>query len=231
MLILQSAYGQCTILGLAAPEEMVIYGYRQWDGEIMSGFVVLEGIDGCGKSSVAKLLVKKIGKRAVFTREPTDSWIGKAVRRGEKRELSPYTDALLFMADRAQHTLEISKLLGRGRLVVSDRYYHSTVAYQAACLKDVFKGDAFRWLLDANLRISLEPDLTVILDIPPELGLERIKGRSKLSRFEQLSFLKEVRANYLKLARLDQSIVRVDARGDLESVTETVLNLVNERNL
>ncbi|OGS44016.1 MAG: dTMP kinase [Euryarchaeota archaeon RBG_13_57_23] len=197
----------------------------------MSGFVVLEGIDGCGKSSVAKLLVKRIGKRAVFTREPTDSWIGKAVRRGDKRELSPYTDALLFMADRAQHTQEISKLLGKGRLVISDRYYHSTVAYQAACLKGIFKGDPFKWLLEANLKISLEPDLTIILDIPPKLGLKRIEGRSKLSRFERLAFLEQVRANYLKLARLDKTIVRIDASGDLESVTDAVLELVKERNL
>lgn len=211
--------------------ETVIYGYRQCDAGIMSGFVVLEGIDGCGKSSVAKLLVERIGKRAVFTREPTDSWIGRAVREGDKRELSHYVDALLFMADRAQHTQEISKLLRRGKLVISDRYYHSTVAYQAVCLKGVFKGDAFRWLLEANLKISLEPDLTVILDIPPELGLKRIKGRSKLSRFERLAFLRQVRANYLKLARLDKTIVRIDASEDLESVTDAVLELVKERNL
>lgn len=191
----------------------------------------MEGIDGCGKSSVAKLLVKRIGSRAVFTREPTDSWIGKAVRKGDRRELSPYTDALLFMADRAQHTLEISKILGKGKLVVSDRYYHSTIAYQAACLKGVFDGDPFKWLLEANLKISLQPDLTIILDVPPELGLERIKGRNKLSRFERAAFLKQVRANYLKLARLDRSIVKIDARGDLESVTDRVLELVKQRNL
>ncbi len=197
----------------------------------MSGFVVLEGIDGCGKSSVAKLVVKRIGSRAVFTREPTDSWIGKAVRKGDRRELSPYTDALLFMADRAQHTQEISKLLGRGKLVVSDRYYHSTVAYQAASLKRIFDGDPFKWLLEANLKISIRPDLTVILDIPPELGLKRIRGRSKLSRFERLPFLRQVRANYLKLARLDRSIVKIDASGDLDSVTEAVLELLEQRNL
>ena len=197
----------------------------------MSGFVVLEGIDGCGKSSVSRLLVKKIGPRAKLTMEPTDSWIGQAVRKGDRRQMSPYTDALLFMADRAQHTEEIGRLVMKGRLVVSDRYYHSTVAYQAACLKGIFDGDPFKWLLESNLKISMHPDLTVILDIPPELGLKRISGRDKLSRFEKLSFLKQVRANYLKLARLDPSIVRMDASGSLDSVAETVHELVRERNL
>lgn len=211
--------------------ETVIYGHRPCDAGTMSGFVVLEGIDGCGKSSVSKLVVKKMGKRAVFTREPTDTWIGKAVRKGDKQELSPYTDALLFMADRAQHTEEIAKLLRKGKLVVSDRYYHSTVAYQAVCLKGVFEGDPFRWLLESNLKISIPPDLTVILDIPPELGLKRISGRDRLSRFEKLSFLRQVRANYLRLARLDDTIAKIDASSDLDSVTEAVLELVRERNL
>ena len=97
----------------------------------MSGFVVLEGIDGCGKSSVARLVAKRLGTKAVLTREPTDSWIGRAVRRGDKHKVSPYTDALLFMADRAQHTEEISRLLERRKTVVCDRYYHSTVAYHS----------------------------------------------------------------------------------------------------
>ena len=197
----------------------------------MAGFVVLEGIDGCGKSSVSKLLAKRLGSKAVLTREPTDSWLGQAVRKGDAKKVSPYTDALLFMADRAQHTSEIRKLLAKGRTVVCDRYYHSTVAYQAAYLKDIFEGDAFRWLLDANLRISLRPDLTVLLVIPPELGLERITGRARLSRFERLDVLKEVHKNYLRLARLDPSIVKIDATRELEPVVDEVLKLVKRRKI
>jgi dTMP kinase len=204
----------------------------QSENDHMTGFVVFEGIDGCGKSSVARLVSERIGKRAALTREPTESWIGKAVRKGDKHKVSPYTDALLFMADRAQHTIWISEQLKKGKLVLSDRYYHSTVAYQAAYLKDKFEGDAFKWLLEANLRISLHPDLTILLVIPPEAALERIRGtRSKLSRFEKLDFLKEVHSNYLKLARKDRSIVKVDATKDLDSVVETVLRLVKERKL
>jgi len=197
----------------------------------MSGFVVIEGIDGCGKSSVARLVAQRLGNRAVLTREPTDSWIGKAVREAGEKPISPYTDALLFMADRAQHTAEIERLIKKGKIVVSDRYYHSTVAYQAAYLKGVFEGDAFKWLLDANLQISIRPDLTVLLVIPPELGLRRIRSRAKLTRFEKLGFLKQVHANYLKLARLDDSVVKVDATRSLDEVVEEVLRLVNRRNL
>jgi len=197
----------------------------------MVGFVVIEGIDGCGKSSVTKELARRLGKRAILTREPTDSWIGKAVRKGTDQRISPYTDALLFMADRSIHTMDIDKLVSKGKLVLSDRYYHSTVAYQAAFLEGKFEGDAFEWLLDANLRISRRPDLTILLDIPPELGLERIKARRALSRFEKLGFLKKVRANYLKLARLDRSIVRVDARKSLDKVVDEALGLIRGRKL
>lgn len=198
----------------------------------MTGFVVFEGIDGCGKSSVARLVAGRIGKRAVLTREPTESWIGKAVRKGDKRKVSPYTDALLFMADRAQHSIWISEQLNKRKLVLSDRYYHSTVAYQAAYLRDKFDGDAFKWLLEANERISLHPELTILLVISPESALERIRGsRSKLSRFEKLDFLKEVHSNYLRLARLDRSIAKVDAKKDLDTVVKKALELIAERKL
>ncbi len=135
------------------------------------------------------------------------------------------------MADRAEHTLQIKELLRKGRTVISDRYYHSTVAYQAANLKGVFDGDAFKWLLEANLRISIKPDLTVLLVIPPEVGLRRIRPRSSYSRFERLDFLTEVHRNYLKLARLDKSIVKVDATRPVEVVVERVLKLMEESNL
>jgi len=197
----------------------------------MAGFVVLEGIDGCGKSSVAKAVVDAVGERALLTFEPTDSWIGEAVRKGDGRNISPYTDALLFMADRAQHTLEIADRVREGRLVVSDRYYHSTVAYQTAALKAAGKGDNFDWLLDANTRISLRPDITFIVLIDPELALERVGRRGKLSRFERLEFLKEVQANYERLAELDDTVVRLDGKEPLEKVVGRVLERLREAKL
>jgi len=195
----------------------------------MKGFVVIEGIDGCGKSSVAKRVAARLGRGVVLTREPTDSWIGRAVSRGDASELSPFADALLFMADRALHTEDIKRHLADGKLVISDRYYHSTVAYQAANLRKEFKGDVFSWLLEANRRISLEPDITVLLTVPPEVGLRRISGRGGYSRFERLSFLREVARNYRRLARVDRSVVEVDADRPLDEVVEDVLRVVRVR--
>jgi len=197
----------------------------------MAGFVVLEGIDGCGKSSVVKAVVDAIGERALLTFEPTDSWIGEAVRKGDGRTISPYTDALLFMVDRAQHTLEIADRVKDGRLVVSDRYYHSTVAYQTAALEAAGNGDNFDWLLDANTRISLRPDITFIVFIDPELALERVGRRGKLSRFERLEFLKEVQANYERLAERDDTVVRLDGKEPIEKVVGRVLERVKEAKL
>ena len=197
----------------------------------MAGFVVIEGIDGCGKSTVARALARRLGDRAVLTREPTDSWIGKAVRKGEEGDVSPYLEALLFMADRAQHTVEIAELVRQGKLVICDRYYHSTVAYQTAYLKQRSLGDQFDWLLDANTRISVRPDMTFILFLEPERALGRVEGRGGRSRFEQLELLKEVHRNYVRLADADDSIVRVDAEEPPEKVAEGIMRLISERKL
>lgn len=197
----------------------------------MAGLVVLEGIDGCGKSTVAKEVARRLGDRAVLTREPTDSWIGRAVKDGDGKEVSPYTDALLFMADRAQHTLEMVDLVRRGKLVVCDRYYHSTVAYQTAALRRKGLGDNFAWLLDANLRISVRPDITFLLALPPERMPERISERAERSRFEKLDFLREVDQNYRRLAGSDDTIVVIDATLPVDEVVERVLRAVAEANI
>jgi dTMP kinase len=197
----------------------------------MAGLIVLEGIDGSGKSTVAKALAEHLGDRAVLTREPTDSWIGRAVKEGDGREVSPYVDALLFMADRAQHTLEMAELVRKGKTVVCDRYYHSTVAYQTASLRRKGLGDNFGWLLDSNTRISLKPDITFLLVLPPESMPGRISDRSERSRFERLDFLREVASNYDRLAAGDKGIVTIDATMPLESVVKKVLATVKERNI
>ncbi|UCE91561.1 MAG: dTMP kinase [Methanobacteriota archaeon] len=197
----------------------------------MARFIVVEGIDGCGKSSVAASIAESMGDDAVLTREPTDSWIGKAVRKGEKGDVSPYLDALLFMADRAQHTLEINGLLEQGKTVVCDRYYHSTVAYQTAHLRLWSLGDNFNWLLDANLRISARPDVTLLLLVSPETAFRRIGGRGWTSRFEQLDFLKDVQDNYRRLARSDDTIVQIDAERPLAEVVEDALAAVERSNV
>lgn len=197
----------------------------------MARFIVIEGIDGCGKSSVAARIAESMGDKTVLTREPTDSWIGKAVRKGEQGEVSPYLDTLLFMADRAQHTLEIAKHMEEGRTVICDRYYHSTVAYQTAHLRLCSLGDNFNWLLDANLRISIHPDITLLLTVDPETAFQRIGGRGWTSRFEQRDFLKDVQDNYRRLARNDDTIVQIDAEAPMDEVVEEALAAIERSNV
>lgn len=197
----------------------------------MARFIVIEGIDGCGKSSVAARIAESMGDKTVLTREPTDSWIGKAVRKGERGEVSPYLDTLLFMADRAQHTLEIAKHMEEGRTVICDRYYHSTVAYQTAHLRLCSLGDNFNWLLDANLRISIHPDITLLLTVDPETAFQRIGGRGWTSRFEQRDFLKDVQDNYRRLARNDDTIVQIDAEAPMDEVVEEALAAIERSNV
>jgi dTMP kinase len=209
--------------------ETVNYGRGHSELGRMSGFVVIEGIDGCGKSTVAKTVAGRLGPRAVLTREPTDSWIGRAVREGGSEEMSPYLDALLFMADRANHTPEIADHLQNGKIVVCDRYYHSTVAYQTAYLMRKSQGDNFDWLLDANIRISIHPDVTFLLTVDPEEALGRIGDRGELSRFERADFLKEVQENYLRLAEQDQTIVQIDSTRPPGEIVEEILLALDER--
>lgn len=197
----------------------------------MAGLIVFEGIDGCGKSTVAKAVAEALGDRAVLTREPTDSWIGEAVRKGDPDDISPFTDALLFMADRARHTVEMAALVKEGRTVVCDRYYHSTVAYQAASLRRKGLGDHFAWLLDSNTRISIKPDVTFLLVLPPDRMPERISDRPERSRFERLEFLKEVAENYDRLAAADEGIIKLDATLPVEKVVSQALAAIRERNL
>ena len=211
--------------------ETVIYNTNQSESPDMAAFIVVEGIDGSGKSTAAKSLAERAKGGAVLTREPTDSWIGKAVRAGEKDEVSPYLDALLFMADRAQHTLNIKGWLDEGRTVICDRYYHSTVAYQTVYLKGCSLGDNFDWLLEANLRISVPPDMTFLLVLDPEKAIERAGGRGDFSRFERLEFLKEVQETYERLAHQDKSIIKIDAEKTPEAIVESMLEHVEGRKI
>ncbi len=197
----------------------------------MAGLIILEGIDGCGKSTVAKRLAKALGENVVLTREPTDSWMGKAVKDGDGKEVSPYTDALLFMTDRAYHVAEMVEEIKKGKLIVCDRYYHSTVAYQTASLKRKGLGDNFGWLLDANTRIAIKPDVTYLLRVPVDVALERMSDRPEKSRFEKAEFLQEVSTNYDRLASMDSTIVMIDATKDPDEVLEQILSDIKERNI
>jgi dTMP kinase len=197
-----------------------------------SGFITLEGIDGCGKSVLAKIIVGRLrgkGMKVTQTREPTRSWLGGAVRRSYRAEISPYTEAFLFLADRATHTVWIKEQMALGKVVVSDRYSDSTVAYQAALLHQKLGGDTdeyMRWLLDMSRPVIIKPDLTLLLDVDPKTSLKRLSGRKEIEKFETLENLRQVRRNYLELARMDDRIKIIDASRSITDVKNDIFEVL-----
>ena len=191
----------------------------------MGRFIVFEGIDGSGKSSVTKLVATKLAKKdIIITGEPTSTWLGDAVRRSHKECSNPFTEAFLFLADRVEHTAEIKRTVAEGKTVLCDRYYYSTVAYQAAALEEKVDFDPFDWLLGMNLKISIEPEIVFLLRVDPEIALARVNKRGKLSKFERLDFLKKVAANYDRLSKICKNMVVIDSNGSLDKVIDEVMS-------
>ena len=156
-------------------------------------FVVFEGIDGSGKSTQARILVRRLreaGREVVLLREPTRGKWGREIRRQALRadSLTPEEELDLFVRDRRENvSRNILPALERGRVVVLDRYYFSTIAYQGAKGLD---REAIRRL---NETFAVPPDLVVILDVPAESGLARISGRrTRDELFEREDYLVRV---------------------------------------
>lgn len=158
-------------------------------------FIVIEGLDGSGKTTQAKILVRKLKQScgAVFTAEPSQGKTGKFIRNrilyGEKR--SPITvEALLFAADRIEHiNNEVLPKLEEGRLVICDRYTYSSLAYQGSA------GLSLDWIKVINQN-ALKPDLSLFIDVDPEVVLSRLKR--KKSVMENLKTQQKVREIYLE---------------------------------
>lgn len=169
-------------------------------------FIVLEGIDGCGKSTQAKLLgdwLKSEGYSVLLTAEPTHKGIGSFVREilASGEEIDPMALALLFTADRCEHLRnEIEPALAVGKVVISERYYYSTVAYQAA------QGVSWDWLLTINsYALNHKPDLVFLLDVGPDFALPKIqeKDRRFLERIQNLKKkVLELRKQYLNKRKM-----------------------------
>jgi dTMP kinase len=196
-------------------------------------FIVFEGIDGSGKTTQSKLLFElfsKEGKQVIWTKEPTDGDIGSLLTNKYLKEVDlPIVDALLFAADREEHLKDmVIPALNQGKIVVSDRYYHSTLAYQQA------QGLDLRWLLELNKNF-IKPDLTIIIDLEPEMAIERIEKDKKRKiedrkKFEKLEFLKKVRKNFLDLPKIlkDEKIVVIDGNKGKEEVFEDVVKEIKK---
>ena len=185
----------------------------------MKHFVTFEGIDGSGKSTISKLVYKKLvseGFDVVLTCEPTDSWIGKQVKSCINNNSDPFVTTLVFIADRIEHTKQIKKWLDEGKIVLCDRYVDSTYAYQAAQLEDSI-AIPLKWLKELSKNHYIVPERTFLFLINPKDSISRIKDRENLIPFEKQVFLKKVHKNYLKLA-VEKRFLKIDASKSIEDL-------------
>jgi dTMP kinase len=186
-------------------------------------FIVFEGVDGGGKSTQIKMLsefFKEVGYDVELNMEPTHESIGRLLwtyMRSKNRSFNPETEALLFAADRIEHGKTIQRALDEGKVIISDRYLHSSLAYQGAAGVDV------EWMKSLN-RHALKPDLVILLDIDPEKSLERVSDRDK-TVFEESEYLKRVRAEYLRYADAGELTV-IDATKPIMDIHAEIKRLI-----
>ena len=187
-------------------------------------FICIEGLDGCGKTTQAKLLEKKLGKshNAVYTAEPSRGKIGTYIRNSylySEKRLSIVLEALLFAADRIEHVeTEILPALNQGRLVISDRYVYSSLAYQGAA------GLSLEWIEKVNEH-ALQPDLAVFIDVDPKTVMNRLKP--KKSVMENLETQQKVREIYLKFVE-NGSLTRINGDKSENEVAKEVYAVVTK---
>lgn len=205
----------------------------------MSGlFITLEGGEGAGKSSIITALKEhfqnnaSIQKPIVFTREPGSSSIGRTVREtilgldGSEILLSPKAEALLFAADRAQHMEEIIfPTLEKNGIVICDRFIDSSYAYQGIARElGGFVKELSLWAISERV-----PDLTILIDIDPKVGIERKNTQKELNKMEQesLEFHQTVREAFLKLAAEEKTrFVVINGEEPLDKIINQVISKI-----
>lgn len=196
-------------------------------------FIAFEGGDGAGKSTQLELLagaVRERGREVVVTREPGGTELGAAIRELllHGGGVSPRAEALLFAADRAEHVASvIEPALARGAVVITDRYVDSTLAYQGArrelSLPELLSVSEFA----TNGRL---PDLTVLLDVSPEVGRSRRRGGDDRIEAESDAYHARVREGFLALARAcPQRYLVLDAGLPVERLADRVAGALAER--
>jgi len=186
--------------------------------------VTLEGLDGSGKTTVWEAL-HDAHPDATFTREPTESWYGDAVYRSlNDDDADPLAELFLYTADHAAHLADtVRPALAAGDLVVSDRYSDSRYAYQGATLEGEIERP-MEYVRGVHQPFTVEPDLTIYLDLDPHTAAER---SDETNKFERTEYLSRVRENYETLIELDpQRFVRIDATRSPEHVVEAAESAV-----
>lgn len=199
-------------------------------------FISLEGIEGAGKTTLIQKMVayfEHCGKEVLLTREPGGSGLGKKLRSiilNAEEKICPTAELLLFLADRAEHAETcIAPALAQGKIVLCDRFIDSTVAYQGYGRgMDIERLN----MLNAIATKGLKPDLTILLDLDPEVGLARATARNSAQnltvsegRFEaeSLEFHQKIRAGFLAVSRREKRFLVVNAEQGADAVFADVL--------
>ncbi|HUJ12867.1 MAG TPA: dTMP kinase [Thermoanaerobaculia bacterium] len=200
-------------------------------------FITLEGIEGSGKTTQLRKLAERI-PNCVVTKEPGGTPTADKIRAillDTREKIDPVAELFLFAASRRQNTIEVIRpALAQGRVVLCDRFTDATLAYQGFGRR--LDLDRLRWLNDWATD-SLHPDLTLLFDLPEELGLRRARSRNSSApvdegRFEleDLRFHRRVREGYLALAQGEpQRIAVIDASGTPAEVFERTWSVVRGR--
>jgi len=189
-------------------------------------FICIEGLDKSGKTTQSTLLVEALRRRgydAIYTAEPSDGKIGSFIREyilNREERVSAMVEALLFAADRVEHTENVIKPnLKRGRIVVSDRYLFSSLAYQGAAGLDI------EWIRKVN-KAAIKPDLAIYIDVPVDVVLQRCQGRKSIMECREIQ--EKVREIYMKMVH-DGELILVDGDRPVEKTARDIETLVLER--
>ncbi len=195
-------------------------------------FIAFEGGEGTGKSTQSKMLKKWLedrGETVVLSREPGGTDLGQGLRKillgHETGAISPRAEALLYAADRAHHVYSVIRpALAKGEVVISDRYFDSSIAYQGAgrILSPGEVARISRWATE-----SLFPTLTIVIDLSAETGIGRLKSHDRLEA-EPLAFHERVRQEFLQIARLDpERYLVVDGTNTIDQIHNEIINRVS----
>jgi dTMP kinase len=182
-------------------------------------FIVIEGLDGSGKTTQSKILANKLSEnhKVLYTAEPSHGKVGTFIRNEclyEEKRLPTEVEALLFAADRVEHLqTELAPALSEGKIIICDRYIYSSLAYQGSA------GLSLDWIKTINAR-ALEPDFALYIDVPPERVLERLQR--KKSVMETLETQRKVREIYLKYVEKGE-LIRIDGDKNKDAVAQELL--------
>ena len=191
-------------------------------------FIAFEGLDGSGSSTHSLLLSKKLredGHKVALTKEPTNNLIGGLIRGvlSHQWTVTPETLQLLFSADRGHHVqMEIEPWLQEGRVVITDRYIFSTLAFGSLDMADK------DWLIAMNSKFRI-PDITLLIKVSPEECVRRItQNRANVELFEEVEKLQKVWERYEELSQEYSNVYIIDGEQTKEQVQEQIYTIVQE---